>query len=574
MIPVLRLYFEAAGPSSPAAGGPKGLFNCYIGRGPSGWGEQARAYETISYQDMYPGVDLTVTGGPLGCLYRFALDPGASAGLVRIRIAGDPTEVSIQPEGSLRIVAGEFEFTEEPPLAYQLTPSGRQDLPAAIVLYEETLYGFEVSGADPSLPLFLDMTPCWSTGAGPFEENYNSIALCEDGNVVIAGSQLGYAIPFIGDPYVLRRVQDSAFAAMLTPAKELQWCTILDGIDGGDTDANDYCRSVATGSGGSIWLTGESHSYDFPMMNPFSDQHHGTNMGDVFITRLGARGVLEFSSYLGGSSHDVAYDIDVDKRGNAWIAGFSDSWDFPTPNSSGAHVPAHNREVFVSKVTAAGVLAWGYCFGGSDRDSAQGIAVDRAFNVWVTGSTKSADFPVRPGFSSGSVTVDAFVARLNEKRGLIWASRLGGSRTEGGRDVMVDRAGLAWLAGYTSSDDFPIKRGFDAQKTGTVSDGYLVRVSRSGRLMWSSYVGAEGEDEVMALCTDRRGNIYMTGLTQSSDLPGVPDSAVPLGANAFVVKLRCNGKPQWSRFYSTGDNWYPTDIVARDEDDVWVAYGY
>jgi len=397
MEPMLRVSFEGAGPSVPTAGDPVALFNYYRGRVSSGWYEEVPAYDTVFYKDVYAGIDLAVKGNQPDCLYAFALGTGVSTDNIKFRVDGSSAVLSIEPWG-LRINGDFDEIDEYLPVAYQMTPSGRVDLATAFKLFEPTLYGFDIAGIDPSLPLYIEHEPALPgfLARGTFPWHCGYVAKGLDTDVVIAGTASGYDIPFIGDPYAPRWCpsQLGFFSARLTSGGQLKWCTILDGLTEDEGwEADDYCAAVAIGCDRSVWLTGASQSNDFPMLDAFCDQHHGTNSGDVVVSRLNERGLLRFSSYLGGSSSEAAYDIDVDKHGDAWITGFSDSWDFPTPNSNAPHPPNRSRAVIVSKVTKQGILAWGYCFGAGSFSSGQGIAVDRALNAWVTGSTRSAELP-------------------------------------------------------------------------------------------------------------------------------------------------------------------------------------
>jgi hypothetical protein len=272
--------------------------------------------------------------------------------------------------------------------------------------------------------------------------------------------------------------------------------------------------------------------------------------------------VLIYSTYLGGTqsyeSGDQAQAIAVDDEGNAYIAGFAGSNDFPT--TTGAYQPTKNSTLsraFISKLNASGSgLIFSTFLGGSGGDGANGIALDSDKNVYVTGSTGSSDFPVTPGAFQGTNNTlnhdhpTAFVTKLDASGGsLAYSSYLGGSFSGGSGDsgaaIAVDTKGNAYVTGVTPSTDFPTTPGaFQTSPPYPLNSVFVTKVNPSGTaLIYSTLIFGIGGQEGSAIALDGSDNAYVTGTTSSSGFPTTPGAfqTAIAGSPAFVSKLNPGG---------------------------------
>jgi hypothetical protein len=173
---------------------------------------------------------------------------------------------------------------------------------------------------------------------------------------------------------------------------------------------NQSPSSIVLDSSNDAFITGNTYSSDFPMLNPYQSSYTGN--GDVFITEVSADGALLYSSYLGGSNYQSASGIGLDSTGNIYVAGTTNSLDFPTANAFQATAsPDQNDEYgeygFLTKLTPDGsALVYSTYFAGS-QDSGyyyygpysdiSGLAVDATGNAYVAGNTDTYDFPTTAG---------------------------------------------------------------------------------------------------------------------------------------------------------------------------------
>lgn len=219
--------------------------------------------------------------------------------------------------------------------------------------------------------------------------------------------------------------------------------------------------------------------------------------------------VLEYSTYLGGSGDDGTYrflgingssGIAVDSAGNAYVIGTTDSANFPTANPiQGTLNPGDgqfhsDRDVFVTKINAAGTaLVYSTYLGGNSRDFGRDIAVDSAGNAYVTGFANSTNFPTANAIQNTNAAADTFVTKLNAAgSALVYSTYLGGNGEEEGNSIALDSAGNAYVTGYTSSTNFPTANAFDSSHNGGL-DAFVTKINVAGTaLVYSTYLGGSG----------------------------------------------------------------------------------
>jgi hypothetical protein len=249
---------------------------------------------------------------------------------------------------------------------------------------------------------------------------------------------------------------------------------------------------------------------------------------------------LSYSTYLGGSSFDYASGIGVDSAGNAYVAGYTDSLDFPLTSPAraaggggtcGTYPDTHPCfDAFVAKLNATGTaLVYSTYFGGSGDDYSSDIAVDSYGNAYVTGYTNSTDLPTANpvqaahggGVCGASPCFDAFAAKLDAAgTALVYSTYLGGSADDYGQGIAVDGEGDAIVNGFTASTDFPTAKALKAAHGGGTYDAFVTKLGPTGStLAYSTYLGGSGDDFGTRVAADSAGHVYVTGYTNSADFP-------------------------------------------------------
>jgi hypothetical protein len=423
---------------------------------------------------------------------------------------------------------------------------------------------------------------------GSGSDQANGIAVDLAGNAYVVGLTTSVdfptAAPFQATNHAINPTgfASNAFVTKLNAAgSALVYSTYLGGGGGSDNVTHDSATAIAVDSAGNAYVAGRTASTDFPTVNPFQATYKGGGSpliaGNAFVTKFNASGnALVYSTYLGGSASDGASAIAVDTAGSAYVVGTATSVDFPTAApfqaTNNAQFPVtelgHPAAAFLTKFSASGsALMYSTYLSGSGQSWANGVAVDRDGNAYVAGATMSADFPTVNAFqptnhSTASInTFNAFVAKFNAAgSGLIYSTYLGGSNSDFATAIAVDSSGSAYVAGATSSANFPLVDPLQAMDNGTANgaaDAFVSVLSSAGNsLLFSTYLGGSGSasaaqrgdvDSAAAIAVDGAGDLYVTGTTYSTDFPTVAAfqaaNKATSGGTAFVTKIAMQATP-------------------------------
>ena len=308
--------------------------------------------------------------------------------------------------------------------------------------------------------------------------------------------------------------------------------------------ADDFARGVVADSAGNLFLTGDSFSSDFLRTATPTNS-------DVFIGKLASNGLLLSYTFFGGGKNDTATALNVDAAGNIYMAGSTQSPDFPIFNSIGQFLNG-NSDAFAVKLTPAGdQFFYSSLVGGSGEETGVSIAADTIGNAYLSGRTSSQDYPtfapIQPAYGGGAS--DAFISKIMpDGKSFSYSTFLGGgaAENEGGRSgISIDSAGNAYVVGDTQSVDFPTSNALRTTKSGsaTSSDGFAAKIDPTGtNFIYATYLGGSEDDSAFAIGADKVGNAYVTGRTKSTSFTGSgvtrPTTAT---SDAFVAKLNANG---------------------------------
>ncbi|MFC2156009.1 SBBP repeat-containing protein [Acidobacteriota bacterium] len=287
---------------------------------------------------------------------------------------------------------------------------------------------------------------------------------------------------------------------------------------------------------------------------------------------------LVYSTYLGGTTHDFGESIIVDGGGHAWVTGRTYSPDFPLRNPWQGSLAGNYDIFVTKFGKTGKTLAYSTYVGGSDNEGAYDIACDGENNVYVTGHTVSSDFPTRLPAQGryGGGDGDAFVFKLPPTGGsLVYATYLGGRGSDYGKGISIDNNGCAYLTGSTTGGGFPCIAPLQGEYGGGNYDAFVTKLSPPGSaFVYSTYLGGEADDEGYGIVVDSGGCAYVTGRTRSVDFPMMdPIQADLVNTAAFVTKLGYDYPPTvellspLSGEVASGK----TLIRAKAEDDVGVT---
>lgn len=415
-------------------------------------------YSGVRYTGLWPGIGVRFYGNSTRLEYDYDLAPGARPGEIGMRF-GAAGGVALAPDGDLVLGLGSATVRQPRPHAYQEIGGSRQAVAAHYVLRGHGEVGVALGAYDRRRPLRIDPRLVYST-------------------------------------YLDRGIKGPAAA-------------------------------LAVNKSGSVYLTGSTTSPRFPIHRALQGSLPSRGgQGSSFVTKLSPDGRhVVWSTYFAARGGSYAQAIAVDKSDATYIAGMTYPHGIPT--TPGAFQPQDvgiSESGFVAKLAPSGRrLLYSTYLGGAGEGGGNvgSIAVDGSGHAYVTGYTEGEDFPTTPGAAQGtedgaSGDPIGFVTKLNSTgSGLLYSTLLGGSgwNTPGG--IAIDKKGDAYVAGDTSSQDFPVTPGAyqKADKDNSeFNSAFVTKLNPAGtKFLYSTYLGGTLSDEAKAIVVDRAGDAYVTG---------------------------------------------------------------
>lgn len=538
----MRLVGANAGAKVSGLDEQQGKSNYFIGNDPSKWRTNVPNYSRVGYREEYPGVDLVYYGNQRQLEYDFVVAPGADPRVITMQIAGDSlpsdsrhtTRLSIDANGDLMVSLAGSRVRFHKPIVYQPSTASvsaddsRNLVAARWVLKNHNRVGFELASYDRRKPLIIDPALSFSTYlGGSLDDTGYSIATDSSSNVYVAGTTGSTDFPTQAPLQSVNAGNEDVFVTKLnSTGTALVYSTYLGG------SATDFAFALALDSAGNVHVVGTTQSTDFPTTPKAYQTACGSCAGGLpsaFVTELNSTGsAMVYSTFVGGAAGDSrGYAIALDSNDSAYITGRTSASDFPT--TTGALQRALNGavNVFLSKLNATGsALVYSTFLGGNGSDQANGIAVDASFNAYVGGSSTSTNFPVTTGAFQTTLkgSSNAIVSKLNSKgSALTYSTYLGGSGADTVWGIRVDGSNNVYVAGQTSSTNFPTTTSAFQTTCGTdcaANDAFVSKFNSAGTaLLYSTFLGGSGEQEAFALAIDSSGDAYVTGRTSSTDFP-------------------------------------------------------
>ncbi len=534
-----------------------GKANFLTGDDPGLWHIGIPTYGRVTYQAVYPGVDVSYHGNQSQFEYDFMVAPGTDPSVVTLGFPG-AQGVRVGEGGELVLTVAGTEVRQHAPVIYQDGVDGRVPVSGGFVVRDDGNVGFAVAAYDQTRTLVIDPTLAYSTFLGSIAGDFGQgIAVDYLGNAYIAGTTASPNFPTTPGAYDANYNGDTdGFVAKLSPdGSALVYSTFLGGSDLDDAD------SVAVGLRGEAFVRGITTSPDFPSTPGAFDRSFNGSF-DGYVVKLSPNGsALSYSTFLGGAGFDSGSGIAVDRRGAAYVAGVTGSPNFPTTAGAfdrtftgvGGFLPPPvapgDFDAFLTRVAPDGsTLEYSTFLGASRLEVGFEVEVNPLGEAYVTGLTMSPDFPTTAGAYDRTLggPIDAYVTKFSrDGSAVVYSTFLGGSGLDGSLGLAVDFRGNAYVAGGTSSPDFPTTPGaFDRTFNGE-TDVYVTKVISNGTaLAYSTFVGGAASEGAAGLAVNVRGEAYVTGATTSTDYPTTPgalDTNLGGDSDVFLTKLTANG---------------------------------
>lgn len=563
-------------PSSPSTP----YYNYYYGKNPEKWATHVKGYYRLQMQNVWQGVNIELYNSPAGLKYDFIIQPGTAPSAVRLKYRGH--EAIAINDGRLQVKTSVNTIIEEIPEAYQYDGDRKVQVKCRYVLKNNGQLGFEAEEYNPQLPLIIDPVLVFVTYSGSTADNFGFTATYDSRGNLYAGGNVTEPYPILPNgkyPTTPGAFQqnfkgnassngpydhfpcDIAISKYDSSGHTLLYATYLGGTD------NDYPHSLVVDNHDRLVVLGSTYSDDFPVMGGCYDSTKntvGVPNADIILTKFNPDGTaLLGSTFVGGGEDDginagnLVYnyaddfrgDVIVDLKGNILVASCSHSADFPVKNPFQATKRLAYDGVIFSLDSMLQNLQWSTFLGGGNNDALYSIKLDDDDNVVVGGGTISGDLPTTPNALFKTYRggkSDGFVAVFEPvNRNLLYCTYFGSNGYDQVYFVEVDKDNHIYAAGQTEGNIPITGAGYGQPNRGQ----FIVKLKRSlDSIIFSTTIGNRvGNPDISptAFLVDNCDNIYFSGWGSDITINSHSGSSAGLPVTAGAIQGTTDGNDFW-----------------------------
>ena len=537
--------------------------NYFLGNDRKAWAGHVNNFQEVNYTELYNGIDLQLLGGNNSLKYNFFVNPDANVDDIKMSYEG-VSSIKLE-DGILRIKTSLNELSEQKPFAYQWIDARRIEVPCEFVLEGNTVRFRFAKSYDKKRQLIIDPLLVFAASSGSIADNFGHCATYDSQGNLISGG-IAFDVKYPITPGAYDATYNGEVDVVITKYNNIGSDLIYSTYIGGASD--EIVTSLIVDSQDNLLMYGVTGSANFPVTsNAYGKVFkggipywpHETNGNffpagtDMFLSKLNSTGSsLLASTFMGGSMND---GVNCNES-RPVIKYYSNS----AGNIDSAYVQVLD--------------SLQYNYGDYYRGA---IDLDKSGNVYVASSTRSADFPVDGFDKTMNGPQDAVVFKMNSDLStLIWSSYLGGSDDDAAYGLVVDDSTNVYVSGGTRSNDFPTTPGaLKMVYNGGKTDGFLAKIKSDGKaLVASTYFGTNGYDQCFYVQLDRQNNVYTVGQTDGtmSPTPGVYSNP---NSGQFICKMNNTFTKQiFLTQFGNGNhlpNISPTAFLVDDCQNIYVS---
>jgi hypothetical protein len=595
----LRLNFLNSNTSPEMVGEEKlsSTTNYFLGNNPSLWKTNVSNFGKVRLNELYKGIDLVYYGNQSRLEYDFMIKPGTNPSKIRLSYdLGNKkgNALSINEQGDLIISTPIGNIIEHKPYCYQYIDGKKQRVDGKYQVIDagKNIFSFSVGNYDKNHTLVIDPVIEYSTYLGGNGDDLNfGVVRDNAGNIYLSGNTSSGDFPTTTGVYSSKSKGDlESFITKLDPT-----CTkiIYSTFIGGDNA--DYGGNLAIDAKGNAYLTGSTHSWDFPVTkNALVKEFKGpwsAQRPDIFIIKLSSNGdSLLYSTFFGGSKVDMNSIIYADGMGNAYITLYTESSKLPEAPSSFNKKYAGKGDAYIMKLDPAGNLIYSSYLGGKQKEVPTCIIADKEGNAVIAGTTNSPDFQrsVLTFDTAYHGKDDIFVTKISgDGSKILFSSIMGGKENEMPKTLKLDNEGNICLAGFTESSDFPVTKNTYENAFHGKRDAFFSKISASvDKLIYSTLLGGNKYDCANSMELGQSGDIYLAGTTNSIDFPTTANAFDKTyngsyydygaensdGGDIFICQLDINNsKLNYSTYFGGTGNEDLPQLIVKNTNDLMIV---
>jgi len=477
--------------------------NYFIGKDRSKWAGHVRNFRELNYSGLYKGIDMQVLGMENSVKYNFIVSPQGDANDIQLNYEG--LESMYLDKGALVLKTSVNEIVEQHPYAFQWIGGTRQEVPCEFILEGSTVRFHFPKGFNKAYELVIDPILVFACSSGSTADNFGMTATYDaQGNLYSGGTCFDIGFPTTVGAYDVTFNGATAYGRTDVVVTKydasgtfLQYSTYIGGATG-----TEIVTSLVVDAQNNLLLYGATGSSDFPVT------------ATAYDTSFGGGLLLHF--IYNGSFFDNGTDIYVAKLDPAGAALLASTYIGGHMNDG---VNVNNDSIFISAIGSYEFPPDSLQYNYGDQYRGE-INVDQFGNAYIASSTRSDDFPVVNGFDATlGGEQDAVAFKLNtDFSQLLWSTYLGGTDNDAGYALALDDSANVYITGGTRSNNFPVTAG--ALRTlygGGKADGYVTKVKNDGTsILFSTYWGTPAYDQTYFVQLDKNSNVYVVGQTQGA----------------------------------------------------------
>jgi gliding motility-associated-like protein len=477
--------------------------NYFLGKDKNKWAGNVRNFRELNYRELYKGVGLQVLGMENSVKYNFIVSPQGDANDIQLNYEG--LENMYLDKGALVLKTSVNEIVEQHPFAFQWIGGTRVEVPCEFILEGTTVRFHFPGGFNKAYELTIDPILVFACSSGSTADNFGMTATYDaQGNLYSGGTCFDIGFPTTLGAYDVTFNGATAYGrtdVVVTKYDSsgsfLQYSTYIGGATG-----TEIVTSLVVDAQNNLLLYGATGSSDFPVT------------ATAYDTSFGGGLLLHF--IYNGSFFDNGTDIYVAKLDPAGAALLASTYIGGHMNDG---VNVNNDSIFISAIGSYEFPPDSLQYNYGDQYRGE-INVDQYGNAYIASSTRSNDFPIVNGFDSTlGGEQDAVAFKLNtDFSQLLWSTYLGGTNNDAGYALALDDSANVYITGGTRSNNFPATAG--ALRTiygGGKADGYVTKIKKDGTgILFSTYWGTPAYDQTYFVQLDKDNDVYVVGQTQGA----------------------------------------------------------
>ena len=571
--------------------------NYFIGNDKNNWETNINTYNTINLNEVWQGIDVKINAYASNIEKLFFVKPNADVSNISIPIL-NTQKLSVSQTGELEIFTEEGEFSFTKPIAYQDINGERNYIDINYSINKNS-YGFELGNYDNSQSLVIDPLIASTYIGQNCNDRLLDIKVDNENNIYVVGKTQSEDFPVTAGAYDETHNNPNCdiynpdfFISKFSPdLSTLYYSTFIGGTGPEAGSPNGAGVQLAINSDDNIVIVGYTQSNDYPVTSgAYDETYNGGKDGIISILTPDLSELLS-STYIGGSVDEYLENFVIDNDGNIYFSGFSSSNDYPT--TAGAYQESlydNTGNGVISKISSdLSTLLYSTYLGPTEGYSnVAPINILTNGNIIVGGFTYSSSFPVTSGVISetysggGDITLSIFDPNLSE---LLISTYLGGTNREGVNEIAIHTNGSIYITGTAQSSDFPVTPTAFQTTLQSGMDMYVCKLTTDlTTIEAATFVGGDFLENSRDIEFDSEGNIFLSGMSQSTDFP-MPDDINPYqdtihydggGTNysdAAITKLNSDLTELLAATYFGGERGDTGWALAVDNDDNVIIGG-